>query len=288
MKIGVQIPRFLPEAAELAGWLKEIGQAADENGYHSVWVMDHFFQLGGWLGPAEDQMMEGYTTLSYLAGVTERVMLGTMVTGVIYRYPAALIKTVTTLDVLSGGRAYFGIGAGWYEHESVSLGLPFPSMKERFERLEDILRLAHHMWRGDTSPFKGSHVDAKYPYSNPQPIRKPHPPILVGGSGEKKTLRFVAQYADACNIFAHDFDVARHKLDVLKRHCEDVGRDYAEIEKTALFTLDFNEGQMSNADAIAQIKQLGEIGFGTVICNIKSPHDGEEIARIGREIIAEV
>ncbi len=235
MKIGLQIPNFTwpggPQA--IRSKLAEIARTADEAGFSSLWVMDHFFQIGqrdrsnpSKLGPAEDEMLEAYSTLSYLAGFTQKVTLGTMVTGVIYRYPGILIKTVTTLDVLSGGRAYLGIGAAWNEREARGLGVPFPSPKERLERLEETLQIALQMWSDDNRPYDGKYYHLAETLCSPQPLSKPHPPILIGGMGEKKTLRLVAQYADACNIFlSMGLDTVRNKLDVLKKHCETVGRD---------------------------------------------------------------
>ena len=285
MRLGLQMPVFShASTANLAGWLKDAAQAADENDFASLWVMDHFFQLGGWLGPAEDPMLEGYSTLSYLAGLTRQIMLGTMVTGVIYRYPAVLVKTVTTLDVLSGGRAYFGVGAAWNEHESNSLGLPFPPVRERFELLEETLQLAHQMWKEDSSAFKSKHIDAPYPHCNPQPIHKPHPPILIGGMGEKKTLRFVAQYGDACNLFGRaEDDVLKHKLEVLKGHCDDLGRDYGEIHKTTLFTI--NPAEESNDEILGSLGRFAGLGFDEVIVNIGHAYDADLVARIGQEIV---
>lgn len=248
MRIGLQIPHFRPSTPESMGnWLKMITRTAEEHGFYSIWVMDHFFQLGGWLGEPETPMIEGYSTLGYLAGVTERIKFGLLVGGVIYRYPAVVIKAVTTLDVLSGGRVYFGIGAAWNEYETVSLGMNFPTMKVRFEQLEDILRLAHHMWSGNTSEFHGKQFTVPYPVNNPQPISKPHPPILIGGMGKKKTLRYVAKYGDACNFFAGRGDDALvEHLSILKGHCEDVGRSYDEIEKTVLNTINLAEQSMDD------------------------------------------
>jgi F420-dependent oxidoreductase-like protein len=285
MRLGLQMPVFShADTPALAGWLKDVAQAADKNDFASLWVMDHFFQLGGWLGPEEDPMLEGYSTLSYLAGLTRRIRLGTLVTGVTYRYPAVLINTVTTLDVLSGGRAYFGVGAAWNDYESKSLGLPFPPTKERFEILEDTLQLAHQMWKGDSSAYSGTHVDAPYPHCSPQPIQQPHPPILIGGMGEKKTLRFVAQYGDACNLFgSRDDDVLRHKLEVLKGHCDDLGRDDGEIAKTTLFTLKPDEE--SNGQILDSLGRFARLGFDEVIVNIGHAYDADLIARIGQEII---
>ena len=231
MRIGLQIPYFTYPGgpAQLGSTLADMARTADEGGFYSLWVMDHFFQIRV-AGPPESDMLEGYSTLSYLAGITQNVKLGTLVTGVIYRYPGILVKTATTLDVLSGGRAYLGIGAAWNEEESAGLGIPFPPVKERFERLEETLQIAKQMWAGDESPYNGQHYQLARLLNSPQPLTKPHPPILIGGAGEKKTLRLVAQYADACNLFGRmGMDVLRDKLDVLKRHCDAVGRDYDEI-----------------------------------------------------------
>ncbi|MBX6767302.1 MAG: LLM class F420-dependent oxidoreductase, partial [Actinomadura rubrobrunea] len=233
MRIGLQVPSFtFPGGPErIAAEYGRMAREADQAGVHSFWVMDHFFQIPV-VGPAEEPMLEGYTALAYAAALTEKITLGTLVTGVVYRHPGILVKTVTTLDVLSGGRAWLGIGAAWNEEESRGLGVPFPPTAERFERLEETLRIAHQMWRGDESPFEGGHYRLERPLNSPRPVRRPRPPILVGGTGEKKTLRFVAKYADACNIF--DSDELPRKLEVLREHCEREGRDYAEIEKTSL------------------------------------------------------
>jgi F420-dependent oxidoreductase-like protein len=220
MRLGIALTAFdFPSGpAAIGREVTRIARQADAAGLDSLWAMDHFFQIEP-NGPEEDPMLEVYTLLGFLAGVTRRVRLGAMVTGVIYRLPAVLVKQVSTLDVLSGGRAYFGIGAAWNRSESDALDIPFPSMRERFELLERQLQLAHAMFERDD------------PMNHPQPLQEPHPPILIGGGGEKKTLRFVARYGDACNL--GEGDEIPHKLDVLRRHCEAEGRDYAEIEKTS-------------------------------------------------------
>ena len=224
MKLGLQVSRFSFDGAPAstgATW-RAIARDADQAGLASLWVMDHFFQMAR-AGSAEDDMLEGYTTLAHAAAVTEHIELGTLVTGATYRHPGILLKTVTTLDVLSGGRAWLGIGAGWYEEEHRGLGVPFPSTAERFELLEDTLRLARQMFADDDSAFTGRVVSADRPLNHPQPVRRP--PIMVGGGGERKTLRLVAQYADACNLFdtGPGPDGIPHKLDVLRGHCEEVG-----------------------------------------------------------------
>jgi len=293
MKIGLQVPSFTwPDGPkEIGSKLAEIARTADDNGFASIWVMDHFFQIGGrdrtgFLGPAEDYMLEGYSTLSYLAAITKKVKLGTLVTGVVYRHPGILIKTVTTLDVLSGGRAYLGIGAAWNEREALGLGVPFPPIKERFERLEETLQIANQMWSDNNGPYNGKHFQLAETLCSPQPLSKPHPPILIGGAGEKKTLRLVAQYADACNLFAQmGTETVRNKLDILKGHCEKVGRDYAEIEKTALSTAHLAPEKMSPEDVIQQCRALAAIGIQQVIFNMPNVHEIKPLETFGREII---
>lgn len=290
MKIGLQIPIFkLPGGTPaIAQHLAAIARSADENGFASLWVMDHFFQIE-MVGPAEDPMLEGYATLSYLAAHTQRVKLGTLVTGAIYRHPGILIKTVTTLDVLSGGRAYLGIGAGWFEREALGLGVPYPSTSERFEQLEETLQIAKQMWSDNNGPYEGKHNKLAETLNEPPALSQPHPPILIGGMGENKTLRLVAQYADACNLFAGAGpEVLRQKLDTLRRHCENVGRDYDEIEKTTLGTAYFAPDQFSPADIIANCRSLAEIGIQHAIFNMPDPHALTPLETFGREIIPAV
>lgn len=285
MRIGLQLPHFRPSTPEtMRGWLKDTAQIVDQGGFDSLWVMDHFYQLGGWLGKPETEMIEGYTTLGFLAGITEKIKIGLLVGGVIYRHPALVIKMVSTLDVLSGGRTYFGIGAAWYEHETKSLGMDFPPTKERFEQLEDILQIAKHMWSGDTSAFVGKQFHIPYPVNNPQPLSKPHPPILIGGMGPKKTLRYVAQYGDACNFFGGSEDeVLIERLEILKGHCQDVGRPYDEIEKTALQTADFEKGDAQAV--IARGLALQAMGFDHIIFNVKGLYTADTLAQFTQEII---
>ena len=293
MKIGLQVVRFdwPGSPANIGAKLAEIGKTADSAGFDSIWVMDHFFQMDMpdmGLKP-EEPMLDGYTALSYLASVTERARLGTMVTGVNYRHLGHLLKIVSNLDVLSNGRATLGIGAGWYEREARGLGFPFPPLKERFERLEETLQIMKQVWSGDISAYEGKHYRLAEPMNNPQPLSKPHPPILIGGAGEKKTLRLVAQYADACNLFAFmGNDELTRKLDVLKRHCDDVGRDYAEIEKTALGFVMLGEGGMSPSDVIEMCRGLADAGIETFIFSMGNVHDISPIETIGREVIPAV
>jgi len=285
MRVGLQIPNFTWPGSPIGGKLAEIARTADDCGFYSVWVMDHFFQIGV-IGPPENEMLEAYTALAYLAALTKNVKLGTLVTGVIYRYPGILIKTVSTLDVLSGGRAYFGIGAAWNEREAIGLGVPFPPVKERFERLEEALQIAKQMWSEDTGPYNGSHYQLAETLNSPQPLSKPHPPIMIGGSGERKTLRLVAQYADACNLFARmGVDTVRGKLDILKQHCTEVGRDYDEIEKTALSTVHVAPVHTSAAEVINTCRALADIGIEHIIFNMPNVHDITPLETFGREII---
>ena len=293
MKIGLQVVQFdwPGSPANIGPRLAEIARTADEAGFASLWVMDHLFQMDAaqiGLSPT-DPMLDGYTALSYMAAATQRARLGTLVTGVVYRHPGHLVKIVSALDVLSGGRANLGIGAGWYEREALGLGLPFPPTRERFERLDETLQIARQMWSGEVRPYHGKHYHLAEPVNHPMPLSKPHPPILIGGAGEKKTLRLVAQYADACNLFAYGgpAELAR-KLDVLKRHCEAVGRPYDEIERTALRQIQLGAGGMSASDLIALCRQLAGAGIQHVIFSMANVHEITPLEVIGREVIPAV
>jgi len=291
MKIGLQIPSFTWPGgpANIAPKLAEIAKTAEEAGFYSVWVMDHFFQLEPMLGKAEEPMLEGYSTLTYLAALTERVKLGTLVTGVIYREPGLLVKLATNLDVLSGGRAYLGIGAAWYDREARGLGFDFPPMKDRFELLEEALQITHLMWSDKVDAYNGNRYQLEESLCSPMPLTKPHPPIMIGGVGEQKTLRFVAQYGDACNLFARaGADVLRHKLDVLRGHCEAVGRPYGDIEKTALATAHLAAGRMTPEEVIATCQQMASIGIEHLIFNMPNVHDIAPLEMFGKEIIPAV
>jgi F420-dependent oxidoreductase-like protein len=221
------------DPAEMAATLSETARIADEAGFSGFSVMDHYFQMEH-AGSAAEPMLEAYTTLGHVAARTERMTLGVLVTGVMYRHPGLLAKIVTTLDVLSGGRGRLGVGASWYEREQVGLGVPVVPVAERFERLEETLQICLQMWSDDNGPFNGRHYQLAETLCVPQPLSRPHPPILVGGGGEKKTLLLVARYADACNVFGSSPADVAGKLDVLRSHCEAEGRDYDRIEKTVL------------------------------------------------------
>jgi F420-dependent oxidoreductase-like protein len=265
MKLGLQIPNFTWPGGppELGSRLADIVRTAEDVGYSSIWVMDHFLQIPP-VGPVELAMLEAYTTLGFIAGHTSRARLGTMVTGVTYRHPGLLVKQVTALDVLSDGRAWLGIGAAWFEREHLGLGVPFPPLRERFERLEEALQIALQMWSDDNGPYRGKHYQLAETLNSPEPLTKPHPPILVSGSGERKTLRLVARYADACNVFG-DPPTVRHKLDVLRRHCEAEGRSYDDIEKTVLFALNVGPDGSDTGPLVKRLAGFAEVGVQTVI-----------------------
>jgi F420-dependent oxidoreductase-like protein len=265
MKLGLHISDFTWDggAPELRVKLAEIAQRAEEAGVDRISVMDHLWQIRG-IGPAEHEMLECYTALGWLAAKTERVRLLAMVTAVVYRDPGLLAKAVTTLDVLSGGRAILGIGAAWNAEESAGLGLFFPPLAERFERLEEAILICKQMWSGSEGPFEGRHYHLARTLNSPQALSRPHPPILIGGAGEKKTLKLVARYADACNIFAYNFDETGRKLDVLRQHCADEGRDYDQIEKTAQFRYDLGENGENVNRVIEDLHRIAELGFTQV------------------------
>ena len=291
MHIGLQIPSFKYPGgtAAIRPKLKEIVTTAEDAGFYSFWVMDHYYQIKGLFGEAyTDPMLESYTVLGYLAGLTERAYLGALVTGVIYRHPSVLMKMVNTLDIVSGGRAYLGIGAGWYEDEARGYGIPYPSTSERFELLEDNLRLAKALWAGDETSFEGTHLSAPAITNNPRPLSQPHPRIMIGGTGPKKTLRMVAQYADACNI--GDW-VGRQNmqksLDTLKVHCETLGRDYDSVEKTTLGTVHLS-GNDTVDGVIRRIQDLSAMGFTHAIFNMPDVYKIEPLETFASEIIPAV
>jgi F420-dependent oxidoreductase-like protein len=287
VQIGLQIPDFTWPGgpAQLGADLATVAAAADDAGFDFISVMDHFFQIGV-IGPPEREMLEAYTTLGFLAGCTSRAKLLTLVTGTVYRHPGILAKIITTLDVLSGGRAWLGIGAAWNEEESRGLGIPFPPVAERFERLEETLQICLQMWRGDETPYAGKHYQLERPLNSPQALSKPHPPIMIGGGGEQKTLRFVARYAQACNLFPGP-DLAR-KLDVLRAHCDAEGRDYDEIVKTCYFLFDVGENGEKAGQVIDQLGALAEMGFQAAIGGVARVWEVRPLEVIGGEVIPAV
>jgi alkanesulfonate monooxygenase len=284
MKVGLHISDFTWDGgpAELRVRLGEIARQAEQGGVDRLSVMDHVWQIAS-IGPPEHEMLEAYTTLGWLAARTERVKLLTVVTAVVYRDPGLLAKSVTTLDVLSGGRAMLGIGAAWNAEESAGLGLFFPPLAERFERLEEALQICLQMWSGDQGPYEGKHYHLERTLSSPQPLTRPHPPILIGGGGEKKTLRLVAQYAQACNLVAGP--ELEHKLDVLRGHCEAVGRDYDEIEKTVMMPLDPGP-RGENIDALLeQLRALAALGVSHAHGRIPDVSAITRLELLGEQVI---
>jgi F420-dependent oxidoreductase-like protein len=258
MRLGIHYANFTHPDWErrLTERLVETARVADQGGASWFTVMDHWFQMETMGGPSQP-MLEGYTTLGHLAAVTERVRLSLLVTGTTYRYPGLLAKTVTTLDVLSGGRAMLGIGAAWYDREHAGLGVPFPPTAERFERLEETLQVCRQMWSDDDGAYAGRHYQLAETVCVPPPVQQPRPPILIGGSGERKTLRLVARYADACNLFAQGPDVVRHKLEVLRGHCDEAGTDYDAIQKTVIGQLDPVTDRDTFLSAMGEYAALG-------------------------------
>ena len=284
MKLGLHLAQqtYPNGPAALGADLAATARAADEAGFGYLSVMDHFFQISRY-GPPEHEMLEAYTTLGFLAAHTSQVKLLTLVSGVIYRHPGLLAKAITTLDVLSGGRAVLGLGAGWNEEEARGLGMRYPSTKERFEQLEDALRYVHQMWSSDDSGFSGTHVTAERLLNVPQALSRPHPPIMIGGGGEKKTLRFVAKYGDACNLIAGpDLE---HKLSVLRAHCEAEGRDYAEITKTVALWLDTGADGSSTGALLEELERLSGLGVDAVLGWVPGVPDLTVIERFATDVI---
>ncbi|MCW3064452.1 MAG: luciferase-like monooxygenase [Solirubrobacterales bacterium] len=275
MKLSVNVTDFSWSGGLREG-LDRVVRTADDAGIDTVWVSDHLIQSAPGSMP-DSEMLEAYATLGFLAARTERVRLGTMVTAATYRPPAILIKAVTTLDVLSGGRAWLGIGSGYQEDEARAMGVPLPPVAERFERLEETLRIALQMWAGDTSPFDGRHYRLERPVNNPPAVSRPHPPILIGGAGERKTLPLVARYGDACNLFdiPDGGATVRRKLEVLARHCEAVGRAYDEIEKTISSRVTADESPDAFAD---RCRRLGALGIDHVVLITNGPWTDEALA----------
>ena len=283
MRVGLQIPDFTWPGgpSRLGSDLAAVARTADEAGFDLICVMDHFFQIRS-IGPAENDMLEAYTTLGYLAASTSRASLLTLVTGAVYRYPGVLAKIVTTLDVLSGGRAWLGIGAAWNEQEAAGLGIPFPPVAERFERLEETLQICLQMWNGDESPYRGTHYELERPLNHPAPLSRPHPPILIGGSGERKTLRLVARYAQACNLFPGP-DLAR-KLDVLRAHCDAEGRVYDDVRKTCYYAFDVGARGERAGQIIDELGRLADLGFDTAIGPVTGVSDITPLEVIGQSV----
>lgn len=293
MRIGLHIYQFNwpGSPANIGERLAEIARTADDAGLTHLSVMDHYFQIG-MAGPPDDPMLEGYVAATHLAAHSRRARVAVLASGVHYRHPGVLIKQVTSLDVLSGGRATLALGAGWNEEESRGLGVPCPPVAERFERLEETLRLAHQMFRDDDSPFHGKHYTLERPLNRPQPLSKPHPPIMIGGGGEQKTLRLVARYADATNVFfgyrgspEERAAAAAQKYEVLRRHCAEIGRPYEEITKTALAGIGPPGGEMAAADVLALCRAGHEIGVDELIVMYADLGNVAHLEMLGRDVV---
>lgn len=279
MDLALHVADFTPYGppAAIAPGLAATARTAEQAGFTTLTLMDHYFQMEQ-MAPAGDPMLEGYTALGFLAGQTERLQLGLLVTGVTYRHPGLLAKTLATLDVLSGGRALLGIGAAWYGREHAGLGVPFPPVSERFERLEEALRICRQMWSTDDGPFRGEHYYLAETLCSPQPVQPGGPPVLIGGMGEKKTLRLVARYADACNLFDAGQEVIAAKLDVLARHCEDAGRDPADVRKTVITAID----PVADVDTfLTTMSAYAALGVTTVWVGSREPDLPGWVARVG-------
>jgi F420-dependent oxidoreductase-like protein len=289
MKFGLQINNFTwpGGAAAIGPTLGRVTRTADDVGFDSIWVMDHFFQIRG-LGPPEAPMLDGMTALGFMAAHSDKARIGLMVGGIHYRPPGLWIKAHTTLDVLSQGRAWFGIGAAWNEEESAGLGFPMPPLGERFQWLEDTLQMAHAMWSGGSGSneaFDGKHVHATRLLNSPQAISRPRVPIMIGGGGERKTLRLVAQYADACNVFGGPDRIA-HKYAVLREHCERLGRPYDEIEKSTLQSVDLD--RESPDEIVERFGALGEAGAQHILFSMRGVNDTSRLERVAAEVFPQL
>ena len=289
MKTGLQVPSFTWPGGDAAigPTLARIAETADSVGFESLWVMDHFFQIRG-VGKPEEPMLEGWTALGFMAAHTRKATLGLMVGGIHYRQAALWAKAATTLDVLSGGRAYLGIGAAWNEEESHGLGFPMPPLGVRFEMLEETLQIVHGMWQGEhgsQEAFEGVHYQAGRLLNSPQAISKPHPRIIIGGGGEQKTLRLVAKYADACNVFGGPEQLT-HKYAVLRQRCDEVGRPFEEIERSNLARVDLS--RQSPAQVVDAFGRLAEVGVQHVIFSLSDVHDVRNLETLGRDVLPQV
>jgi F420-dependent oxidoreductase-like protein len=289
VKIGLQVSSFTWPGGDAAigPTLARIAETADSVGFDSLWVMDHFFQIRG-VGKPDEPMLEGWTALGFMAAHTRKATLGLMVGGIHYRQAALWAKAATTLDVLSGGRAYLGIGAAWNEEESHGLGFPMPPLGVRFEMLEETLQIVHGMWQGEhgsQEAFEGVHYQAGRLLNSPQAISKPHPRIIIGGGGEQKTLRLVAKYADACNVFGGPEQLT-HKYSVLRQRCDEVGRPFEDIERSNLARVDLS--RQSPAQVVDAFGRLAEVGVQHVIFSLSDVHDVRNLETLGRDVLPQV
>ena len=266
--------------ATLPSVIAETARTAEEGGFAQFTVMDHWFQMEA-AAPASEPMLEAYTTLGFVAGQTSRMRIGPLVVGVTYRHPGLLVKTATTLDVLSGGRSMLGIGAAWYEREHHALGVPYPAIAERFERLEEALQIAQQMWSDDDGPFEGTHYALGETLGSPPPVSRPHPPIMIGGKGEKKTLRLAAQYAQIVNLTASSPDEVKHLLGVLRAHCDRLGTDYDAIEKTVIAA----RSNPFEAVFLDDMKRLSDLGVTMVVLGVRPPDPVDWARRLSDDVV---
>lgn len=289
MELGLQISNFTwkGRGPKIGETLADIARTAEDVGYTSLWVMDHLFQIPP-IGSARMEMLEPYTALAFMAANTRTVTLGTMVTGVTYRNPGYLCKQVSTLDVLSGGRAVLGLGAAWFDREHKAYGIPFPPLKERFERLEETILVLKQLWSREDGPFDGKHYRFKETLNSPQSLQKPHPPLLVGGRGEKKTIKLAAKYANAYNIHTDDPEVARHKFEVLRAHCDAVGRDYSEIKRTVLMAMDAGERGERPGELVEQLGLMAEAGAQAAYGYLPHVDQLTPLEVVGRDVLPQV
>jgi F420-dependent oxidoreductase-like protein len=289
MRVGLHLSNYTwPQGTAAIGpRLAEVVRVADEGGFASLWVSDHFFQTSA-EGGSHLEMLEGWSVLAWAAGLTQRLSLGTLVSGVTYRNPGILVKTATTLDVLSGGRAWLGVGAAWYKREHTGFGIPLPSIGERLDRLEETLRIAKQMWSDDDGRFEGRYYALKRTLCVPQPIARPHPPILVGGGGERRTLRLAARHADACNLFEELGPAGlRRKLDVLRRHCDAERRNFDRIERTSLGVVDLRPGAETGEDVLRRCQELAGAGIQHAVFVIRDL-DAAALETLAERVIPEV
>jgi F420-dependent oxidoreductase-like protein len=286
VELGLQISNFTwkGRGPKLGETLADIARTAEDVGFSSLWVMDHLFQIPP-IGSARMEMLEPYTALAFIAAQTKTATVGTMVTGVTYRNPGYLCKQVSTLDVLSGGRAVLGLGAAWFDREHRAYGIPFPPLKERFERLEETILVLKQLWSREDGRFEGRHYTFKETLNSPQPLQKPHPPLLIGGRGEKKTIKLAAKYANAYNIHTDDPEVASHKFAVLRAHCEAAGRDYNEIKRTVLMAMDPGEAGERSGELVEQLGRMAEAGAQAAYGYLPHVDRLEPLEVAGRDVL---
>lgn len=286
MKLGIHVSNFTygVPVEELGSKIAEIAVGAEAAGFDRLSVMDHYFQIPG-VGPAENEMFEAYGLLGFIAAKTSRLKLGVLATGITYRHPGFLAKQITGLDVLSGGRAWLGIGAAWFEREHIGLGIPFPPLKERFGMLEETIQICHQMWSDNNGPFEGKYFQLAETLCSPKPVQRPRPPILVAGSGEKKTLKLVARYADSCNVRGMDVESTERLLGILDEHCEREGRDPKSVERTVVTRFDPGVNGERAEQEIERLAGFAKIGVQAALGSVVNVHDPRVMDVMGTKVI---